>query len=297
MITLNSKYAQYNNGTLKSNVVFPFKSILKDEDNIIQSYVTILDAQIPVSFYIINSSNNSFAVIKSGISYNLTIPVGNYNGNSLITELKTQFSSYVATTATIVLSRTTGKLYFTFTDYITFNYSTSTCASILGFTQNISGTSFVLPQPLNLLGIKRLTVKSDALAVSSYSSYNSGSSSSLLTIPNDVAQFDMIAFVNQNSLNNSVLNTKVVDIIDIQIIDENGLFIDFNNQDWNMTLCISIERQRDVSTDHNLLKVLRQIKENSINPEIDKPLENLNGSTEKIPIEPNINEELQLLES
>jgi len=126
-------------------VVFPFKSILKDEDNIIQSYVTILDAQIPVSFYIINSSNSSFAVVKSGITYNLIIPVGNYNGNSLITELKNQFSSYVSTSATIVLSRITGKLYFTFTAYITFNFASSTIASILGFTQDISGTSFTLP--------------------------------------------------------------------------------------------------------------------------------------------------------
>jgi hypothetical protein len=55
-----------------------------------------------------------------------------------------------------------------------------------------------------------------------------------------------------------------------------------------MTLCISVERRRDVSTDHNLLQLLRQIKEL---PKVEE-----NQKVEEIPTEP-IDEELQLLES
>lgn len=281
IISLNSKYAQYKNGTLKSNVVFNFKGVVKDDDNVIQKYVTIIDAQIPVSFYIINSTNQNLSIIKGGTTYTLSLTQGNYNATSLITELKTKIATIPALTATIVINKTTGKLTFTFSSTITLVFSTSTIASVLGLTANLTGTSITLQQPLNLLGIKRLNIKSDALAVSSFSSENLGNSSILLSIPNNEAQFNMISFTNQNNLNNSILNADLVDVIDIQIVDESNNFIDFNGIDWTMTLGISIERERTVKFDHNLMEVLQSF--------IPKPI-----SQEPVK---QIDPELQLLES
>ena len=285
IISLNSKYAQYKNGTLRSNVVFNFKGIIKDDENIIQKYATILDAQIPVSFYIINSTNQVLTIILGANTYTLNLTLGNYNGSSLITELITKIATIPTLTATIVLSKVTGKLTFTFSSSVTIVYATSTISSVLGLTANLTGTNITLQLPLNLLGIKRLNIKSDALAVSSFSSQNLGNSSILLSIPNNEAQFNMISFTNQNNLNNSILNADIVDVIDIQIVDETNNFIDFNGIDWTMTLGISVERERSVKFDSNFM--------NAIQPFIKKPEDigssQSNGSTK--------DPELQLLES
>ena len=297
IISLNSKYAQLRNGTLKSDVVFNFKGIVKDDDNIIQKYITIIDAQIPVSFYTINGSNQVLTVVSGGNTYTLNITNGNYNATSLITELKTKIATIPGLTATIVINKSTGKLTFTFSSSVQLAYATSTIASILGLTFGLTGTVITLQQPLNLLGIKKLNIKSNALAVSNFSSENLGSASILLSIPNNEAQFNMISFTNQNNLNNCILNADIVDVIDIQIVDETNTAINFNGQDWSMTLGISIERERRVKFDHNLMDAIQSV----VNENGSKLLANLpenRGSTVKQDgSKRNEDQELKLLES
>jgi hypothetical protein len=92
----------------------------------------------------------------------------------------------------------------------------------------------------------------------------------------------MISFTNQNSLNNCVLTADIVDVIDIQIVDEANNFIDFNGIDWTMTLGISIERERKVKFDSNLMDAIQSLLKK---PDI--------GNSQQVKIDP----ELQLLES
>ncbi len=66
MITLNSKNATLMNNSLKSRVNFDFISILKEEDDIVRSYISVINAQIPMS-YLITSANNI-------LCYNTTTP-------------------------------------------------------------------------------------------------------------------------------------------------------------------------------------------------------------------------------
>ena len=58
IITLNSANATLINSTLKSSVSFNFIGLLKEEDDIVRSYISVINCQIPMSFYVINSSNN-----------------------------------------------------------------------------------------------------------------------------------------------------------------------------------------------------------------------------------------------
>jgi hypothetical protein len=57
LITLNSKYGIQENGTKKSKLLFNFKNLLSDDSNILKSFITVVNAQIPCSFYVINDSN------------------------------------------------------------------------------------------------------------------------------------------------------------------------------------------------------------------------------------------------
>jgi hypothetical protein len=198
MITLNSKYAQYNNGTLKSNVVFPFKSILKDEDNIIQSYVTILDAQIPVSFYIVNYSVLNYQVAST--NYSITLLVGYYNANSLITEMQSEFTKN-GHSFTITLNSNNGILTFSTSTIFSF-LSTSTCSYILGFSSTISssGNSLLMPFPMNLLGQTQLKICSKALPRKNFDILNS-----LAIIPISVSSYNLISWENNSSHKNLLM--------------------------------------------------------------------------------------------
>ena len=91
LVTVNSKNGIQENGTLKSKLLFNYKNLLSDDENILKSFVTVLNAQIPCSFYVINSTNNKLVLGAPGQTKTILISYGNYNANTLITELLSQF--------------------------------------------------------------------------------------------------------------------------------------------------------------------------------------------------------------
>jgi hypothetical protein len=250
LITLNTRYATRINGTALSSVEFPFKGVLTDDDNIISANICVMNAQIPVSWYIINNSNNQFKYDGNWI----TIPYGNYNGNSLITVLKSLMNAVISASVTsIVLSSSTGALTFTFvasrslqfpTTFSTGsnpNYSYLIFGAVAGST--LTGASITLLYPLNLLGINRLAIRSSRLLISSFNSFDMGKGINLATIPVDQPPWGLINYSNQTDLNKAVLEVKYIDMIDIQIADENNVLLDFNNTNWTLTLVLEVIRK------------------------------------------------------
>lgn len=86
----------------------------------------VLEVQIPFSFYIINSSTNTFGLLESvgGVSTTVTIPVGYYNATTLATatglaltatSLAIGNNTGAGWTYTVVYSALTGKFTFTST--------------------------------------------------------------------------------------------------------------------------------------------------------------------------------------
>ena len=135
--------------------------------------------------------------------------------------------------------------------------STSSMKDILGiendFTCGANITS-VLPFPLNLLGVKKISIKSNSLAITSYSSVNFSTSNTLTTIPVDQPAFNMISYVNQSDLNTNILQARTLNTIDITLVDENNNLLDFNNCDWSITLTLSIHRNENISYNGDLYK-------------------------------------------
>ena len=88
IIILNSAHGISMNGTYKSNLLFTFNGLLTNEDNIERVEISLVNAQIPVSFYTINYTNNAFKLKLGDNNVQIYyIQVGNYNGNSLIIAL------------------------------------------------------------------------------------------------------------------------------------------------------------------------------------------------------------------
>jgi len=240
LIILNSSYATQLNGTKKSNVIFNFTGILRDEEDIVASNICIMNAQIPVSFYTINANNN---IIGTNIG-NVTIPIGNYNFNSLAPVVVSAFLTQISVGITLTISKFTGLITFTYVGpgiantYYNFNNS----YKIFGFLPNVNypyvGSYVVSPFPLNLLGVKKINIRSPELQISSFSSISNNLSITLATLPVDVPAFSMISYINQTDLNKTNLRIKLIDQISISLTDEDNTLLDFNGLDWNITLVL-----------------------------------------------------------
>ena len=131
IISLNSSDGILLNSTYK----FHFSGLLEEEDNTLKIELSLVNAQFPVSWYIINYTNNMFK-IKLGINTEqiITIPVGNYNANSFITTLKLLINdSYFI----ITISKITGKITFTYNNsFIIYTNIDNSIGIILGFDLN-----------------------------------------------------------------------------------------------------------------------------------------------------------------
>ena len=247
IVTLTSATAKNKyNSTALSDVEFEMIGLLKQESDIIFTEVSVLSAEIPVSFYNVTATNNAFRYIFGAINYLITIPVGNYNATTLITYLNTQFIAPV----TMTISKLTGKITLTGNGINTIQYlgGTSTTNTIIGFTNTTSsGITLTAPFPMNLLGTKRISICSTYLPIYSYSSVSNTLSDTLATIEVDQPAFGLLLYKNTTQLR-SKLRVDTLDVFDIQLRDELNQLLDFNNCDWSITLVLDITRKTIVDT-------------------------------------------------
>lgn len=263
LIVLSSANASQLNGTLKSELLYDFKSLLVEDPTIIHVTCGVVNAQIPVSFYTVNEYNN---VLDTSIGV-ITITKGNYTSASLIKELKSQFLA-LSYTMVITINSVTGKLSFTGTNNFTFTASSSFV--ILGFDLTTTSTANVLsaPFPLNLLGIQQIKVTSNALACYNSSSSGLGETNLLGVIQNTAPPFGMILYNNLNSF--GILKNTRVSQLDIQLTDETNQFIDFNNIDFTLTIQMTIFRKVNTEKNTYLKQILKELQIDNEN-ETDKP--------------------------
>jgi hypothetical protein len=259
IITLNSQDGELLNGTYLSNIHFNFSGLLKDDKNLIRSYITVINAQIPVSFYIIDETNNILNYTHNSVNKTVELTEGNYNGNQMVTALNTGFTVN-GSPITSFLAPQSGILYFFITggNSITL-LSTSTAKKILGFDVNISSTTLIkLPYQLNLLGKKKLFINSNNLRNSAFTSKNLASTQTIAVIPVDQPPYSMINFTSTVDIQKIILNNRVLDMIDIEITDEETNFVNFRNIDWSITLCLTVEIDDIMKIDYGIYNLPQQ---------------------------------------
>ena len=61
LINLSSSSATKLNSTMNSNLLFKCIGMVKPDKNILYNTISVLNAQIPISYYLINSTNNKFS--------------------------------------------------------------------------------------------------------------------------------------------------------------------------------------------------------------------------------------------
>jgi hypothetical protein len=249
-INLSSNSSILNNGSLKSVMTFSTNSILKKEKDILYNLISVVHCEIPVSYYIINETNN-YLSLSTG---NYTLLNGNYNASSF----KSMLLSLIGTNFTIILDTATGKYTITHSSSDFTIYPSSTCYKLMGFIQNTTYTSIAfsitMPYPCNFLGISRIKIKSNVLKTDNIDTYSGGKSNLLTTIPVNSASYGLILYQNLVGFKNIIPNITV-DYIDITLTDENDNIINFNGIDNYITLQLdTIRLQKNDET--NLLELL-----------------------------------------
>ena len=212
---------------------------MKEEENVIDTYIDIQRCEIPFSFYQMNSINNVLNIVYYGVtslSVSYIISKGNCSINSLIKFILTQTNGNIKAS----YNKLTGILTLTLENdlYASFDIKKFSFSPIIGFSEknNYSSSNKILSSlfPASLITIKRLKICSSQLCTESYDSlfYNLNL---LRTIPVNTTPYSVISYYSPNTYN-TVLKRKVIDYIDIQILDDLENYINFNNHDWSISL-------------------------------------------------------------
>ena len=251
LISLNSNNATtYNNGSYLSDISFDFFSILSTSDDILYIEGGIQSAQIPCSFYNIDVTNNVFSYTVGGIAYNIQVSPGNYNYNSLTSQMTTLFLIN-GHTFTFALNRNSNILTMTLTSPGTWNnILPSSIYYILGFNRNVTTTitanTITFPNLFDLLGQKKLKIFSTNLAIDSIDSVGNATNNLIETLSVNQPGFGMLIYNNFDSTYGH-LRTSYLSTIDIQIKDELGNNINFNNVNWTMTIVLIVYKELKVT--------------------------------------------------
>lgn len=259
LININSANALIkNNGTYNSDVVFKFPGLVKPEQHITSVQFQLVDAQLPVSFYNLNYTNNTLNYQISSVNYTITATPGNYNFNSLASQLISKFLAN-GHTFTITINKQTGIISLA-TPATNFILQVSSMFSVLGLLlSNHTSSSFSLTAdyPLNLLGITKIKIQSVNLNTYNVDSSNNGNSNNIGLIPVDQPSFGLIVYENKSS-SKFLLRDNRVDEIDLQLLDQNNNLINFNNLDWSLTILIETSREIETLSQIQMVDILKE---------------------------------------
>lgn len=229
------------NGTYCSSIQVQLPDLSFHHDNIQNAYLSVVHAEVPNSFYIVNYTNNKF--VLDGITYTLTR--GNYNVNTFITMLLAIIpAGFAMTYSSITTTFTMTNAVTSFT--INASSTSSTVNNIMGLGSSdltssvVSLTNtIVMPNVCNFIPLQRINFRSTLFNFGCYNSVD-GSSDIFLPLQNNAGQNSIINYVNQTQQKFLIQDRNITSFV-VNVTDDLGRFINFNGIDWLMTLQIDVE--------------------------------------------------------
>ena len=244
-IYLNSLQATtFLNGSKKSNLKFELKDVVTLDKNCIEVRLSLVSAQIPYSFYQINSTNNKIILYYLGTTTPYYIPYGNYNVNTFITQWNITLNNiitltYSTITNTFTFSSTTANI-FQLTDDV------NSLFPVIGLAKGIfylsTGSPFTAPYCYNFNGLTRINVLTTNVATRNIDSFNNAQCSAIASIPINCYPSGIILYNNFTNFKSVVAPSEMVSF-GIELCDDNEKYIDFNNVDWTMTFQVDIVKE------------------------------------------------------
>jgi hypothetical protein len=224
------------NGSYKSKLLVSLPNLNFSSPDIQNVFLSVLHCEVPNSFYIVNYTNNS--LVLDGVAYD--IQVGNYNANTLITQL----ISILPVGFSITYSSINNKFTFTYSSDFTINASHPSCKinSVIGLgTSDITSTSnsLTLPYVVNFLPIPRINFRTNAFNLQNYNQTDN-TGDVFLALQNNAPQQACINYYNDAQFKFSIVD-KTISSFYIHVTNDKGQYINFNNIDWYLTFLIEIQ--------------------------------------------------------
>jgi len=222
--------------------------------------VCLLQASIPKSYYLYDSSNNTFILSENSVNTTITIPIGNYNRVSFAVILKSLLD-----TASILLGGVNNNVYTitypnktlqTDTNKYTFTYTTNGAARTssfifqsnfsgigLGFSNNTTNTfvslSLISTNAINLASKTRLFLKSNIC--------NLANNQVLQEIFSSSTQDNSIVTYQQNEIdaNSKLFLAQDDNLFSFQLCDRFNNVVDLNGLD--MVISIYLYKKDDTN--------------------------------------------------
>jgi hypothetical protein len=297
LITISADSAdQINNGTLLSSCVFNFPGLLKDETDILYTQISVQNAQIPISYYVVNIYNNVLKYSSNnGPIQTAIFSVGNYNANTFITEFQSKIPHF-----SVVFNRINGKFTINSNHDFQLLYSGSTCFKILGLDINAdySSTSKSLscPYPCQFQGITRIKIVSSTLSTYSLDAVSGGYTNTLACISVNSGAYGILLYQNTSQFK-PLLRDKILDGFDIELLDDDENRINFNNVSWHITLQLDIIRKLNIvdKTFPPIVATIPDTSEDTPQTEEAKQGEEINKNIEDIPLPSTGDDDLDFL--
>ena len=255
IVVLDSRNAtDYNNGSSNSSLIFQLDdSIRKPHNSFLMTY-SVFTFTCPISFYQLNATNNALSILLNGTTTTYSFPYGNYNVNTFIA----QFQALLPSSFTLTFN--TINNVFTITNSLN-NFSilgSSTIGSVMGF---VKGKSFIsssnaitLPYTVNFGGINSFNILCRNILTKNINSYSACVSSIIASVPINNAQNNTIYYEKKVNMD-FIFPYETLDYIQIDIQDDLGNFIDFNNQNWNLVLVFNNYEDVEKSTKDNFYDI------------------------------------------
>ena len=237
-IFLNSQSANsYVNGyTSECLFVLPNLTVPKRS----KISVSCQTASIPYSFYNCDDFNSKLSFSENSISYNKTIPQGNYNVLTLITALKT----LLGVNFNIVYNSLDNTYTFTNTLYDFQLLPTSSCFEMLGFkdgyTYSSVSKSLKSNISINLFTIRNIYLSSNNFILNNVNNATPNNSSILCSIPISSSSGSIISYSNIFNVINEVNNINNLTLLHIKLTDQDGDILDLNGCHFSLTLQLDI---------------------------------------------------------
>jgi hypothetical protein len=261
IFNINSQSGTKNNGSKNTNIDYYLPNFVnnQNDDEILCAYLSIKNAEIPVSFYLINEYNNALSI--NNISYTLT--KGNYNINNFITSL----TALLGISYSITYNKITLKITISSSTSFTINYSKTTMSKFLGISStsdtisvlNNSLYTITSPYVVNFLPIQKIHLRTN-VAFDNFNNYDK-SNDILLSIQNNANILGGVILYNNDTNLKYLVNEKDVSTFTLRITDDFNREIDLNNCDFFITFQIDYI-YRTIPVKNNLG---RFIKNNNLN--------------------------------
>jgi len=280
LVILDSRnYTELQNSTYNSKIRYDFEQPLMLPRDALNISCSVLNFTAPNSLYNINENNNYFHLeftklsepsFLGGISFK--IPVGNYTSTSFMTQLTSLMQSYgggvtptFASGFSITINNLTNRFTMTNTIYPFKFMGDSTIHNVMGFLQNQNtystglGTKHYIESPFtcNFNGIQNFNIHLDTCVTSNVNSFSKSRSSIIASIPVD-ANSSNIFFIKQNDYEFTIQD-NIIDYIIISIKDDLDNYLNWNNQNYNLSLCFSVTRDIDrFQYENNFYNILKR---------------------------------------